>query len=133
MRKLAFACVAVCVATAVAAQNLWQDGPYLHSYDAYFDCYEGVINNNPIEPNDRVAAERMFRRAFSECADARIAGTAGAEARVAALRPDYSPRQRRDTVSFFRRGLVVLRLGEFFRRKGLGAQFSEYFARTSEF
>jgi hypothetical protein len=133
MRKLAFACVAVCVAGAAAAQDLWQDERYLHSYDAYFDCYEGVIDHHSIDPNDRAAAERLFARAFGECADARIAGTVAAEARVAALRPDYSPRQRRDTVGFFRRGLVVLRLGEFFRRKGLDTQFSEYFARTAEF
>lgn len=133
MKKLAVACVAICATGTAAAQNLWQDDRYLHSYDAYFDCYEGVIDNGAVDPNDDVAAERLFDRAFHECADARIAGTAVAEARVAALRPDYSPRQRRDTVGFFRRGLVVLRLGEFFRRKGLGAQFDAYFARTSQF
>ena len=134
IKKLAFGCLVTFVASAAAGQNLWQDEQYLHSYDAYFDCYEGVINSSVgVDPSDRAAIDRMFSGAFNRCADARAAGTAAAQARVAVLQPHYSAKQRSDVVSTFRRGLVVFRLRAFFRGKGLGAQFDDYFERTTEF
>jgi hypothetical protein len=131
IKKLLVGSVGAMVATAAAAQEVWQDEQYTHSFDTYSICLIRAIEGRAqarSAPNN-AAVDRFFDR----CSEAKAANTKLAEARLSKLMPSLSPQQVRARVRAFRRGVVILRMQPIFQQRGLGAQFETFVQRNQEF
>ena len=118
----------------VEGRDFWQDEKFQHAYDAYFDCYEKLVSEKKASSTaTQVTTDALFHSAYTSCELLRVAGTKAAHERITEFHPDMAADERAKRTDQYRRNLAVLRLGDSFKKIGLGDAYSDYFDRTTEY